>query len=72
MLIALDRFCFRVLIENSLAMVFSTCILVKGCRCTISMRVVRSGTASCAFINDAPISVSSVNANVVFMILHTV
>ena len=70
MLMALDRFCFRVLLANALAVVFSTCIIVEGHGCIISMRVVCSGTASCAFINDAPSYASASNAMTFVMFLH--
>ena len=71
MAVALGRFCFRFLLANSLSEVFSTFIPVGGCRCTISIRVVRSGTASYAFLNDAPISDSTADAMTFFIILHT-
>ena len=59
---ALDQFCFRFLLANELAVVFFTCILVGGGGCLIYMRVANSRTASCEFINDAPIYASDVNA----------
>ena len=68
---ALGRFCFRVLLENALAVVFYTCVLVGGCGCSIYIRVVLSGTVSCAFINYAPIAASAVDSMEFVMILHT-
>ena len=67
---ALDRFCFRVLLENSLAVVFSTCIIVVGCGCPIYIIVVRSRNSSREFINDAPISASDADDMTFVMILH--
>ena len=49
------------LLENVLDVVLSTCILVGGCECPISMKVVRSGTNSCSFIIDAHISAFPAN-----------
>ena len=71
MSMALDRFCFRVLVANALAVLLSTCILVGGYGCPISMRVVLSGTATCEFINDSPIFASAADAMTFVMILHT-
>ena len=64
----LERFCFRVLFTNTLDVVLSTYILVVGYGCPISIRVVCSGTASCAFVKDAPIPDSTVDAMKCFMI----
>ena len=49
-------------LSNSLVVLLSTCILVGCCWCNISMRVFCSGTVSCAFIKDVPISSSAANA----------
>ena len=68
---ALDQFCFRFLLANELAVVFFTCILVGGGGCLIYMRVANSRTASCEFINDAPIYASDVNAMAFVVIFHT-
>ena len=71
MSMALDRFCFRVLLANLLSVVLSTFILVGGCGYTISNIVVRSGTASYAFIYDALTSASAASAVTFVIIFHT-
>ena len=57
-------------VRKSLAVLFSTSIIVGGCGCPISIRVMSSGTASCAFINDSPISASSAYAMIFVVILN--
>ena len=59
------------MLANSLAVVLFTCIIAGDCGCPISIRVVRSGTTYCAFINDAPISASDAYAMKFVMILNT-
>ena len=61
----------QVFLSNALAVILSTCIFVGGCGCPISVIVVRSGTASCAFINYAPIFSSAADAMTFVMILYT-
>ena len=58
-------------LENTLAVVLSTCIIVGGCGCTIYTRVAIPGNTPYAFINDAPISASASDAMIFVMILHT-
>ena len=67
----LKRFCFRFLLKKASALVLSTCIFVGGCGCPISIRVVRSGTASYAFINDAWIYTSAPYDIAFVIIFHT-
>ena len=66
-----DRFCFKLLSENALSLVFYTCIIVGGCGFPIYTRFASSGTVSCAFINDAPISASAADAMTFVIIFHT-
>ena len=71
MSMALDHFCSRVLLENAISVVLSTYIIVGSCGYSIYTRVVRSETASCAFINYTPISASAANAMIFVIILYT-
>ena len=48
-------------VEKALDVELFTCIFVGVFRYPISIRVVHSGTSSCEFINDTPISTSNIN-----------